>query len=105
VSFAGISDNNVTANAPGNWRKGSKSGQYNWNVTGVSGTTAVVSVSGKLPDGTTVTSKKTFNVRPIPQPQPSLRGKTGSGKGNKNDLSSSTINVVFPDFVFDIKTT
>ncbi len=54
VSFAGISDNNVTASAPGNFRKGSKSGQYNWNVTGVTGTTAVISVTGKLPDGTAV---------------------------------------------------
>ena len=25
-------------------------------------------------------------------------------KGNKNDLASSTVNVAFPDFVFDVKT-
>lgn len=104
VSFAGISDNNVNATAGGSFRKGSKSGQYNWNVTGVSGTTAIVSVTGKLPDGSSVSSKKTFNVRPIPAPVPMLRGKVGSAKGNKNDLSSSTVNVSFPDFVFDIQT-
>jgi gliding motility-associated protein GldM len=104
VSFAGISDNNVTASAPGSFRKGAKSGQYNWNVTNVTGTTATVSVTGKLPDGSAVTSKKLFNVRPIPAPVPELRGKTGSAKGNKNDLSSSSINVKFEGFVFDIKT-
>ena len=104
VSFAGISDNNVTANAAGNFRKGAKSGQYNWNVTGVAGTTAVISVTGKLPDGSAVTSKKVFNVRGIPAPVPELRGKRNSAKGNKNDLASSTVNVAFPDFVFDVKT-
>jgi len=105
VSFAGIPDNAVTASASGgNFRKGSKSGQYNWNVSSASGTTAVVSVTGKMSDGKSVTSKKTFNVRPIPAPVPSLRGKAGSGKGNKNDLSSSTIAIAFPDFVFDVQT-
>ena len=104
VSFAGISDNNVTANAAGSFRKGTGSGKYNWNVTGVSGTTAVINVSGKLPDGSSVNSKKTFNVRPIPAPVPELRGKRTSAKGNKNDLASSTINVAFPDFVFDVQT-
>jgi gliding motility-associated protein GldM len=105
VSFAGISDNNVTASAPGAFRKGTGSGKYNWNVTNVSGTTAVIAVNGKLPDGSSVSSKKTFNVRPIPAPVPELRGKRTSAKGNKNDLASSTINVAFPDFVFDVKTT
>lgn len=104
ISFAGISDNNVNASAPG-LSKGSKAGQYNWNVTGVSGTSAVVTVTGKLPDGTSVSDKKTFIVRDIPRPAASLRGLIGSGKGNKNDLASSTIKVAFPDFVFDVTTT
>lgn len=101
ISFAGIADSDVTASAPG-LKKTGQQGKYVWNVTGLSGTSAVVTVSGKLPDGKTVSDKKTFNIRPIPQPVPTLRGKAGSGKGNKNDLSSSTINVTFPDFVFDL---
>src|SRR5690606_5203142 len=83
ISFAGISDNNVSVSAPG-LRKGSKPGQYNWNVTGLSGRTATVNVTGKLPDGTSVTDKKVFNIREIPSPQGELRGKVGSAKGNKN---------------------
>lgn len=105
VSFAGIPDNDVKATAPGAWRSAGKAGKYNWNVTGVTGTTAKIAVTAKLPDGKTVTDMKEFNVRPIPAPVPELRGKRTSAKGNKNDLSSSTINVVFPDFVFDVRTT
>ena len=104
ISFAGISDNNVNASATGKFSKGSKSGQYNWDVTSVNGTSAVVNVTGKLPDGSSVSSKKSFIVREIPRPSPTLRGMSGSGKGNKNDLASSTINVEFPDFVFDVQT-
>lgn len=104
ISFAGISDNNVSVSAQG-LSKGSKPGQYNWNVNSVQGTSAVVTVTGTLPDGSKVVDKKTFKVRDIPQPNASVRGKTGSAKGNKNDLSNSTINAVFSDFVFDVETT
>ncbi|RZJ70650.1 MAG: gliding motility protein GldM [Flavobacterium sp.] len=104
ISFAGVSDNNVTVSAPG-LRKGSRPGQYMWNVTGLSGTSAMVNVTAKLPDGKTVSDKKPFNIREIPRPAPTLRGMSGSGKGNKNDLASSTVKVEFPDFVFDVQTT
>ncbi len=104
ISFAGVSDNNVTVSAPG-IQKGSKPGQYNWTVTSLSGQSAVVTVTGKLPDGSTVSDKKTFVIRDIPRPMPSIRGKEGSSKGSKEDLSVSTIGVVFPGFVFDVTTT
>lgn len=104
VSFAGVPDTDVKASAPGAWRNTGK-GKYSWNVTNVSGTTAKIQVTAKLSDGKTVTDMKEFNVRPIPAPVPEVRGKRTSAKGNKNDLSSSTINVAFPDFVFDVKTT
>lgn len=105
VSFAGISSDKVKATAPGNWRSTGKDGKYNWNVTGVSGTKASINVTATLPDGKTVTDKKEFIVRSIPAPAPMLRGKTNSMRGNKNDLSSSTIGISFEDFVFDIKST
>ncbi|PZR20675.1 MAG: gliding motility protein GldM [Flavobacterium psychrophilum] len=104
VSFAGVPDTDVKASAPGAWRNTGK-GKYSWNVTNVSGTTAKIQVTAKLSDGKSVTDMKEFNVRPIPAPVPEVRGKRTSAKGNKNDLSSSTINVAFPDFVFDVKTT
>lgn len=104
ISFAGIPANQVNANAPG-LRPGSKPGQYNWNVTSVSGTSAVVTVTGKLPDGKAVTSKKTFNIRDIPKPAGSIRGKTDTAKGRAQDLAVSTVNVEFTDFVYDLTVT
>jgi gliding motility-associated protein GldM len=104
ISFAGISDDKVTVSAPG-LTKGAKVGQYNWDVTRVSGTKAIVSVNGKLEDGSVVTDKKEFVIRDIPRPSASIRGTTGSMKGNKNDLKNSQVNVEFTDFVFDVKVT
>lgn len=101
ISFAGISENNVKASAPG-LRSAGKAGKYNWNVTGVSGTEATVNVTGTLPDGTTVSSKKVFKVRDIPAPTASIRGKRNSAKGRAQDLAISTVNVEFPDFVYDV---
>ena len=101
ISFAGISDNNVKASAQG-LKPSGKAGKYNWNVTGVSGTKATINVTGKLPDGTTVSSKKEFNVRDIPAPAASIRGKVNSSKGRAQDLAVSTVNVVFQDFVYEL---
>lgn len=103
VSFAGISSDKVKASAPGNWRSTGRDGKYSWNVTRVTGNKATINVTATLPDGKTVTDKKEFIVRSIPAPVPMLRGKTNSMRGNKNDLSSSTIGISFEDFVFDIK--
>lgn len=101
ISFAGISDNNVTASATG-LRAAGAGGKYMWRPDAIQGQEATVSVSGKLPDGTSVSDKKTFIVRNIPAPVAQLRGRTGTHRGNKNDLLNSTISVDFPDFVFDI---
>ncbi|MXN90991.1 gliding motility protein GldM [Flavobacterium sp. Sd200] len=104
ISFAGVAASDVTVSAPG-IQKGAKPGQYNWTVTSLPGESAVVTVTGKLPDGSTVSDKKTFVIRDIPRPMPSIRGREGSSKGSKEDLSVSTIGVVFPGFVFDVTTT
>ncbi|GGB71127.1 gliding motility protein GldM [Flavobacterium suaedae] len=102
ISFAGIPDSDVSASAQG-LRKASGQGKYNWDVTGVSGTEATVTVTGKLPDGKAVTSKKVFKVRDIPAPAASLRGKTNSAKGRAQDLAVSTVNVSFEDFVYNLE--
>jgi len=104
ISFAGVSDNNVTVSAPG-LRKGAKSGQYVWNVTSLPGDDVTVTVTAKLPDNTSVSDKRKFIVRDIPAPTPQIRGKLNSAKGNTNDLSNSTIGVAFPGFVFDVDVT
>lgn len=104
ISFAGVSDNNVTANATG-LRPAGGGGKYIWRPDGIQGEDAVINVSGKLPDGTTVSDKKTFKVRNIPAPAASIRGKVGGMRGNKQDLINSTVSASFPDFVFDVSVT
>ncbi|MFP5438452.1 MAG: gliding motility protein GldM [Bacteroidia bacterium] len=104
ISFAGVSDNNVTVSAPG-LRKGAKAGQYVWNVTSLPGDDVTVTVTAKLPDNSSVSDKRKFIVRDIPAPTPQIRGKLNSAKGNTNDLSNSTIGVAFPGFVFDVDVT
>ncbi len=101
ISFAGISDNNVTATAPG-LTKSSAVGKYNWRPQGGS-TEATVSVSGKLPDGATVSDKKTFRVKTIPAPATSLRGIVGKSRGSKENLINSPVRVTFSDFDFEVK--
>ncbi|KAF2519870.1 gliding motility protein GldM [Flavobacterium salilacus subsp. salilacus] len=102
ISFAGIADSDVTATAPG-LKKATGAGKYNWNVTTISGTKAIVNVTGKLPDGTSVNSKKEFIVRDIPAPTASIRGKINSSKGRAQDLAISTVNVEFPGFVYNVE--
>src|SRR5690554_4991767 len=57
ISFAGISDNNVTATAQG-LRAAGSGGKYMWRPDGIQGTEATVSVTGKLPDGTSVSEDR-----------------------------------------------
>lgn len=99
ISFAGISDKDVTASAPGLSSTGN--GKYVWRPQG--GQEATVTVTGKLPDGKAVTDKKTFRVKPIPAPATALRGATGTFKGSKENLVNSPVGVKFNDFDFDIK--
>lgn len=101
ISFAGVPDNNVTAAAPG-LTKGSAAGKYNWRPQGGS-TEATVSVTGKLPDGSPVSDKKTFRVKTIPAPATSLRGIVGGSKGSKENLVNSPVRVTFSDFDFEVK--
>jgi hypothetical protein len=101
IGINGTVINNVNASAPG-LTKGSKVGQYNWNVTNVAGNKAMLTVTGKLPDGTNVSDKKEFIIRDIPRPAATIRGELERMKGSKSDLKVSTIGVAFPDFVFNV---
>ncbi len=101
ISFAGLSDNNVNASAPG-LRKGSKSGQYNIDVTTLQGREVTINVTGTLPDGGKVSDKKVFRVKGIPSPQGAIRGEVGTLKGPKSSLAASTISAVLEDFDFEL---
>jgi gliding motility-associated protein GldM len=99
ITFAGVSDNNVTATAPG-LTKGSGPGKY--NMSPGQGTEAIINVSAKI-DGKVVPSKKAFRIKPIPAPVGAIGGEMYSVKGAKSRLEVSEISAKLPDFDFDVK--
>lgn len=99
ISFAGVSDNNVSASAPG-MTKGGKPGKY--EIRPGQGTELTINVTGKLPDGTSVSDKKSFRIKGIPGPTGTIRGEMGVVKGPKNSLAVSTVGAKLVDFDFEV---
>ena len=99
ISFAGVSDNNVSASAAG-LTKGSGNGKYNMNPG--QGNEVLISVVGKLPDGTSVTDKKAYRIKNIPAPQGAIGGTVGETSGAKGRLAVSQITAQLVDFDFDV---
>ncbi|WP_432671958.1 gliding motility protein GldM [Flavobacterium sp. SM2513] len=99
ISFAGVSDNNVTASAPG-LSKASGNGKY--NMSPGQGTEVTISVTGKLPDGTSVNDKRAYRIKNIPAPQGAIGGTVGETKGAKGRLAVSQITAELVDFDFDV---
>ena len=98
ISFAGISDNDVTASAPGLTKVGN--GKYNMSPGG--GNEVVISVSGKMSDGKVATDKKVYRIKGIPGPTGTIRGETGVVKGPKSNLEIATIGAKLEDFDFEV---
>ncbi len=101
ISMPGVPDNAITANAPG-LRKASGLGKY--VMSPGKGKTVKINVTGKLPDGTPVTSGQTFRIKSIPAPMAAIRGNQwGTIKMPKTSLQKMTISALIPDFEFDLK--
>ena len=99
ISFAGISDNNVSASAPGLSRSG-KPGQYNLVPGG--GAEVKVSVTGKMSDGKSASDAKVFRIKNVPNPIGSFAGETGTAKGTKSRIMSAQVKASLPDFLYDL---
>jgi len=99
ISFAGVSDNNVSASAPG-MTKGGKPGKY--EIRPGQGTELTINVTAKLPDGKPVSDKKTFRIKGIPGPTGTIRGEMGVVKGPKGSLQVSTVGAKLVDFDFEV---
>lgn len=100
ISFAGIGDNFVNASATGLSKAG---GNGKYNLKPGSGTEVVVSVTAKMPDGTSASDKKVFRIKNIPAPAGAIGGVTGVQKGAKSRLEVSTVSAELQDFVYDLK--
>jgi gliding motility-associated protein GldM len=98
ISFAGISDSDVTASAPGL----SKVGNGKYNMSPQSGSEVVISVSGKMSDGKVATDKRMYRIKGIPGPTGTIRGETGIVKGPKSNLEIATIGAKLEDFDFEV---
>ncbi|UPQ79874.1 gliding motility protein GldM [Flavobacterium azooxidireducens] len=102
ISFAGVSDTDVTASGPGLSRA---SGTGKYNMSPGQGTEAVINVTAKLPGGKTASSKKVFRIKGIPAPVGTIGGEMYGAKGQKSRLAVSQIGAKLPDFDFDVNLT
>ena len=98
ISFAGISDDKVSASGAG-LSKGSGVGKY--NMSPGSGREVTINVTGKLPDGKPVADKKIFRIKDIPAPMGTIRGEYDA-KGQKNSLEVSSVGAKLEDFDFEL---
>ncbi|MDY7395350.1 gliding motility protein GldM [Aureibaculum sp. 2210JD6-5] len=100
ISMPGVPDNSISANAPG-LRKASGLGKY--MMSPGKGKTVKINVTGKLPDGSSVTSGQTFRIKDIPAPTAAVRGNQyGVIKMPKSSLQKMSISAIIPDFEFDL---
>ena len=99
VSFPGISDNKISASAPGMRRKSGTS----YIINPGSGKTVKINATGVLPSGVKVSGSKTFRIKDIPNPTGSVRRETGVVSMPKSSLMKSTVGAELLDFDFDLK--
>ena len=99
ISFAGVSDNNVSASAPG-LSKGSGTGKYTMNPG--AGKEVTISVTGSLPDGTKVSDRSTFRIKDIPKPAGTIAGQPDNVSLPKANVEIATVDAKLFDFDFDL---
>lgn len=99
ISFAGVSDNNVSASAPG-LSKGSGVGKYLMNPG--SGREVTINVTGTLPDGQKVSDAAKFRIKDIPKPSGRFNGQE-SASLPKSNIEIGKVEAVLDDFDFDLK--
>ncbi len=100
ISFAGVANNKIVANAPGLRR--SSGSRYIMDVTRVKGREVTISVTGTLPDGQKVSDRAKFRIKDLPKPTGTIRGEDGSIKMQRKSLEISTVGGKFDDFDFEL---
>ncbi len=99
ISIPGIPDNLVSASGAG-LSKGSGTGKY--IMTPGVGREVKINVTGKLPNGQSVSSAQDFRIKDIPSPQGAIRKQGGYVKMPGASLENSTVSAELPDFDFDL---
>ena len=99
ISIPGISDDKIRATAPGLRKlKGSK-----FSMTPGKGREVVITATGKLPDGQTISTKTKFRIKNLPKPSATFFDQPGSVRLNKNTILRSEVGAMMEDFDFDLK--
>jgi gliding motility-associated protein GldM len=96
ISFAGVSNDKVKANAPG---MSGTNGKY--VLKPGAGNTVMINVSATLPDGKVVSDKKEFRIKGLPAPTGLIRG-VAAAKGSKENLGVCSVSAVMEDFDFPV---
>jgi gliding motility-associated protein GldM len=99
ISFAGVSDNKVSATGAG-LKKASGTGKYTMKPGG--GKTVKISVSATLDDGSKASDNQTFRIKDIPKPTGTINGQDGMSKLPRNNVAIGKIGAKLDDFVFDL---
>ena len=99
ASFAGVESEkvNVTASS-GSLRK---VGPGKYVLKPAAGKTVMITATGTLPDGSTVSDKKEFRIKQIPAPKGTIRGESGP-KGPVDNLKISSVGAKMEDFDFEV---
>lgn len=98
VTFAGIPENQVTAQAPG---LSPAAGKGKYILKPQSGTEVTITATGKMSDGKVATDKKVFRIKGLPSPTGKIRGEVAA-KGSTSNLESCQISAVLEDFDFPV---
>ena len=102
ISIPGVPT--VSANGPGLSSAGGNS-KYVMDVTNIKAKEVKINVSGKLPDGTSVSDSKVFRIKEIPRPIGNVAGRDASGgaiRMPRNTAAVAQVSAKLPDFVFDL---
>ena len=98
ISIPGVPANLVKASAPGLRQiKGSS-----YILSPKVGNEVTINVFGKLPDGTPISTPKTFRVKDIPAAMGTVRGQYGTVRMPKSGLVNTPVGAGLPDFLFDL---
>ena len=93
ISFAGVPDNKVVANATG-LRKLSN-GKYEMRPG--TGREVTINVTATLDDGSRVSDKKTFRIKDLPKPLGKFNGQVGNAKLPRNNVEIGKLSADFGD--------
>jgi gliding motility-associated protein GldM len=99
ISIPGIPDNLVNASGAG-LSKAAGIGKY--IMTPGTGREVKINVTGKLPNGQSVSSAQDFRIKDIPSPSGAIRKQSGYVKMPSSSLENSTVSAELPDFDFDL---